>query len=93
MADANDGQTPLAGLLYVNGALYGTTSVGGQYGYGTVFKITTSGKESILYSFKGGDVSDGANPQAGVIEVNGTLYGTTRLGGKYGYGTVYSLTL
>ena len=90
---ANDGQTPLAGLLYVNGALYGTTSVGGQYGYGTVFKITPSGKERVLYSFKGPYVSDGANPQAGVIEVNGTLYGTTRLGGKYGYGTVYSLTL
>lgn len=90
---ATDGFDPLAGLLNVNGVLYGTTLNGGHYVYGTVFKITTAGKESILYSFKGGDASDGANPQAGLIDVNGTLYGTTLQGGQYGYGTVYSLTL
>src|SRR5579862_8114661 len=74
-----DGQGPLAGLVAVNGVLYGTTSAGGL-GHGTVFSITTDGSENVLYRFKGG--SDGANPEAGLLAINGVLYGTTAAGGS-----------
>src|SRR5579863_9883085 len=55
----NDGAYPDAGLINVNGTLYGTTSNGGASGNcsggcGTVFKITTSGRETVLHSFEGG---------------------------------------
>ena len=87
----------------MNGALYGTTQNGGTSNYceqancgcGTVFKIDTSGNENILYRFKGG--VDGCEPSAGMISVNGTLYGTTFSGGgngclaMRGCGTVFSV--
>jgi uncharacterized repeat protein (TIGR03803 family) len=88
-----DGAEPYGGsLIYRNGAFYGTTAYGGGngIGYGTIFKVTTSGLETILHHFKGG--ADGANPEAGLVEVNGTLYGTTYAGGKSQCGTVFSLT-
>jgi uncharacterized repeat protein (TIGR03803 family) len=87
----SDGFYPLAGLINVGGTLYGTTNNGGPYGsYGTVFSITTGGKEKVLHSFGSG--SDGAEPEAGLIDVRGTLYGTTYFGGTYSGGTVFSLT-
>src|SRR5580698_8339420 len=58
---SGDGENPYAGLLNVNGTLYGTTVSGGANGDGTVFKITTSGTETVLYSFKGGS-GDGEDP-------------------------------
>ena len=85
-----------AKLLDVDGTLYGTTSKGGGsgcsggHGCGTVYSVTTSGSERVLYRFAGG--SDGANPFAGLINVNGTLYGTTAAGGPDSSGTVYSIT-
>lgn len=85
----SDGAIPTAGLIDVNGTLYGTTSQGGASNDGTVFSVDPkTGKEKVLYSFKGG--SDGASPYAGLIDVNGTLYGTTSAGGN-GYGTVFSI--
>ncbi len=48
-----DGLAPLAGLIDVNGILYGTTQGGGQYGGGTVFAITRTGQERVLHSFGG----------------------------------------
>jgi uncharacterized repeat protein (TIGR03803 family) len=86
-----DGATPLASLLSINGTLYGTTAGGGADSNGTVFSITTSGKETVLYSFKGGTI-DGQNPQASLINANGTLYGTTGGGGADSNGTVFSIT-
>jgi uncharacterized repeat protein (TIGR03803 family) len=93
----SDGANPQAGLINVNGTLYGTTYSGGGgecdngYGCGTVFSITTDGVEKVLYSFAGG--SDGDNPEAGLINVKGTLYGTTQNGGvSHNYGTVFSVT-
>jgi uncharacterized repeat protein (TIGR03803 family) len=81
----DDGAGPGAGLLDVNGTLYGTTFNGGltndcwyfqkHSGCGTVFAITTSGEENVIYYFKGYPDSD--NPTSGLIEVNGLLYGTT----------------
>lgn len=97
-----DGDTPLAGLAAVNGALYGTTSAGGSrcdsdsLGCGTVFKITTSGTESVLYRFKGG--KDGLWPRAGLIMLSGSLYGTTYYGGNStacglpGCGTIFRVS-
>jgi uncharacterized repeat protein (TIGR03803 family) len=77
-----DGGIPQAGLLRDSaGNLYGTTSAGGASGQGTVFRIDTSGKESVLYSFTGG--SDGGTPQAALIRDSvGNLYGTTADGGN-----------
>jgi len=95
-----DGLDPDAGLVNVGGAFYGTTAYGGAYtgpsqGYGgTVFKVTPTGVETILHSF-GGDPSDGIQPEAGLINVGGTLYGTTYGGGAYNpsKGTVFKVTL
>ncbi|HEY8007730.1 MAG TPA: choice-of-anchor tandem repeat GloVer-containing protein [Methylocella sp.] len=95
----SDGGNPSAGLIADNdGALYGPTVVGGTSGFGTVFKLTPPGRgqtawtESVLYSF-GGDASDGRLPQAGLVGNEGTLYGTTYVGGSGLNGTVFKLTL
>jgi uncharacterized repeat protein (TIGR03803 family) len=85
-----DGRDPDAGLLNVNGTLYGTTFNGGTAGDGTVFTISTSGKETVLYNFAG--KPNGAHPYAGLVNVNGTLYGTTVHGGTDGDGTVFTIT-
>jgi uncharacterized repeat protein (TIGR03803 family) len=89
------GALPLGDLINVSGTLYGTTEVGGNKGgcsgdhCGTVFAITTSGKETVLHNFSG---ADGAEPQAGLIDVKGILYGTTIAGGASNAGTVFSIT-
>ena len=86
-----DGSDPEASLLEVNGALYGTTVSGGSSNLGTVFRLSTTGAEKVLHSFGSG--SDGADPTAGLININGTLYGTTSEGGGSSYdGTVYSIS-
>ena len=93
-----DGAYPDAGLVWdANGNLYGTTSEGGAYGGGTVFKLDQSGKETVLYSF-GAAQGDGNLPLAGlVLDANGNLYGTTSEGGiggcNYGggCGTVFKV--
>lgn len=93
-----DGATPYAGLVMdKRGNFYGTTAGGGAYGWGTVFKITPKGKETVLYSFSDG--SDGAEPRATlVMDASGNLYGTTEYGGinttgctGSGCGTVFKL--
>jgi uncharacterized repeat protein (TIGR03803 family) len=94
-AHGNDGVGPGAGLIDVKGTLYGTTGGGGTYNNGTVFSITPGGKETVLYSLRGG--TDGSFPTAGLIDVKGTLYGTTYNGGgctqyREGCGTVFSIT-
>jgi uncharacterized repeat protein (TIGR03803 family) len=88
----SDGETPYAGLIQgSDGNLYGTTYFGGASGFGTVFKVTLSGIETVLYSFAGG--SDGQHPYADVIQgSDGNFYGTTYDGGANGLGTVFKLT-
>ena len=87
-----DGNTPLAGLVQAaSGNLYGTTSVGGAKGYGTIFKITSSGALTTLYSFcSQAGCADGANPNGLVQSTNGSFYGTTD--GPGGYGTAFALS-
>jgi uncharacterized repeat protein (TIGR03803 family) len=90
-----DGSRPLGGLvLGKNSVLFGVTFVGGNAGWGVVFKLkpAKSGyKESVLYSFSGG--SDGGNPVGNLIRrKDGTLIGVTTEGGVCGLcGTVFAL--
>ena len=87
-----DGKTPYAGLIDVNGTLYGTTYGGGTAGEGTVFSVNPkTGAESVLHSFGSG--SDGAQPYAAMIDVKNTLYGTTEAGGAHFEGTVFAIDL
>jgi uncharacterized repeat protein (TIGR03803 family) len=92
-----DGIIPEAGLIMDKaGNLYGTTYNGGASGNclggcGTVFKVDTSGNETVLHSF-GSMAGDGISPAAGLImDKAGNLYGTTRAGGAYGAGTVFKI--
>jgi uncharacterized repeat protein (TIGR03803 family) len=94
--EISDGELPYGNLMAgEKGALYGTTSLGGSIGAGTVFKLAPTGSgyaETLLYSFQGG--SDGGQPIAGVIaDKSGAIYGTTWSGGREPYGgTVFKLT-
>jgi len=75
-----------------DGNLYGITEGGGQYDYGTVYKLSPSGKSwtlTTLYSFTGG--ADGKSPYGPVLYKNGAIYGTTLYGGAYNSGVVYQL--
>lgn len=86
-----NGYEPHAGLTNVEGTLYGTTYHGGANLQGTVFEITTAGKERVVYNFKGG--KDGGAPDADLIELNGALYGTTpEGGGRSENGTVFQIS-
>jgi uncharacterized repeat protein (TIGR03803 family) len=86
-----DGAFPNAPLTDVSGTLYGTTVGGGRVARGTVYSITPSGAEKVLHSFTG-PPGDGIGPAAGLVNVKGTLYGTTTAGGANGDGTLYSIT-
>ncbi len=92
-----DGNSPYGGLVQAtNGILYGTTAIGGAKNSGTVYSITLSGAETVLYNFcktKGAHdmCSDGSDPLGGLVQAtNGFLYGTTAFGGTsttaYQYG-------
>jgi uncharacterized repeat protein (TIGR03803 family) len=88
-----DGWTPAAPVIVdAKGNLFGTTSGGGSYGDGVVFKLSSTGKETVLHSFTGG--VDGNEPDASVIfDAKGNLYGTTRVGGAFGYGVVFKMSV
>jgi uncharacterized repeat protein (TIGR03803 family) len=111
-----DGANPEAGLVRgSDGNFYGTTFAGGRYGavsapgitlyyivsYGTVYKISTNGALTTLYSFGTNEGSfgvalDGSNPEAGLVQgSDGDFYGTTTEGGTNGaggYGTVFKIS-
>jgi uncharacterized repeat protein (TIGR03803 family) len=78
-------------LIYRNGKFYGTAAGGAPYysGHGVVFEVTPTGRERILYRFKG--EPDGAGPGSGLTDVNGEFYGTTVDGGAKLGGTVYKI--
>jgi uncharacterized repeat protein (TIGR03803 family) len=86
-----DGTLPFGKLLLKGSTLYGITEAGGSYSAGTVYKVTLSGTETLLYTFTGG--ADGGWPSAGLIgDSEGNLYGTTSSGGTYGFGIVFEVT-
>jgi uncharacterized repeat protein (TIGR03803 family) len=76
-----------------DGNFYGTTAVGGAYGFGTLFEITPAGVLTTLYSFQGNSTGqtppDGIYPVSLVVGSDGTFYGTTGGGGANGAGTVF----
>ena len=86
-----DGATPYGGVVGDElGNLYGTTSAGGASGFGAVYKLSKTGRETVLYSFTG--ATDGSVPYAGlVMDKAGNLYGTTRFGGSSDGGTVFEV--
>jgi uncharacterized repeat protein (TIGR03803 family) len=101
-AGSGDGFGPLAGLVELNGTLYGTTALGGANNAGAVYSVNpTTGAEAVIYSFcSQQNCADGNTPQASLVSVNGTLYGTTLFGGvatcnevaPYGCGAVFAIT-
>ena len=106
----SDGGSPHGELLLFSNVLIGTASEGGDTslndgGHGTIFGLNTNGTGfTVLHTFSAGNVgydlwgdtiltnSEGANPDAGLIAVGNTLYGTARQGGSGGNGTVFSLS-
>jgi uncharacterized repeat protein (TIGR03803 family) len=89
-----DGSSAYSGLLHGKDTLYGTTYDGGAHGGGIVYALDlNTGAENVVYSFcrKTRKCKDGANPFAGLINMDGTIYGTTEYGGGRGWGTVFSL--
>src|ERR1051326_2102838 len=94
---AADGANPQAGVAQgSDGNFYGTTYAGGASNVGTIYKITSAGALTPLYSFTGG--SDGGNPQAGLAQgTDGNFYGTTSSGGNNtncqgGCGTLFKVS-
>jgi uncharacterized repeat protein (TIGR03803 family) len=89
-----DGNFPVGSLVESSdGSLYGTTNFGGATlnDDGTVFKVTLSGNETVLYSFGSND-NDGSEPVVGpTLGTDGALYGTTSKGGANNSGTFFKL--
>ena len=91
----SDGAQPIGGLVMDStGNFYGTASLGGAYGNGTVYEEVRSGEtwtESTLYSFIG--TNDGTNPASTLsLDANGNIYGTTSFGGANDVGMVFELS-
>ncbi len=97
-ANCADGAQPFAGLVQaIDGNFYGTTFEGGASGHGVIFKITSSGALTTLYSFcSQTDCADGAQPFASLVEdTSGTFYGAASGGGNKSSadGTLFSLSV
>ena len=92
---AEEPGTPDGLIQASDGNFYGMTQLGGANGFGTVFEITPTGTETVLYSFKGGP-SDGAEapgcPGSLIQAGDGNFYGMTDEGGANGFGTVFEIT-
>jgi uncharacterized repeat protein (TIGR03803 family) len=88
----SDGYYPAAGLFQSSdGNFYGTTEFGGQFGDGTIFRLSPRGTFTRLADLEG--MATGAHPRNALIEgANGNLYGTTRTAGPGGGGTVFKLS-
>ncbi len=87
---ASDGADPQAGLVLSGNTLYGTALAGGSSGKGTVFSVHTDGTGfTNLHSFT--SATDGENPQASLVLLGNTLYGTAQGGGSGSRGTVFAI--
>lgn len=82
---------PLGSLHLSNDTLYGNTLNGGKNGFGSVYKVSASGKESVLHSFAS-PPSDGRFPMAVLAVKSGEFYGTTGNGGTNDYGTIFKVS-
>jgi len=96
-----EGGYPSGGLTLSGVTLFGTTEkfgemYTGQDEGGTIFRVNTDGSNfKVLHSFVGTPAApgDGANPQSGVMLSEGTLFGTTPVGGQFGSGTLFRLAI
>ncbi|HET6275964.1 MAG TPA: choice-of-anchor tandem repeat GloVer-containing protein [Candidatus Cybelea sp.] len=86
-----DGGLAIGGLIKVGASFYGTTEDGGSANGGAIFKVSNAGKEQVVYSFKGQPL-DGSTPRDSLVEVKGSLYGTTYDGGKNSMGSIFETT-
>jgi uncharacterized repeat protein (TIGR03803 family) len=89
---SSDGAAPFGGLVRDSaGNLYGTTGSGGLFGLGTVWTLSPSGTEAVLYSFSG---PDGSSPAYGslMLDKTGNLYGVTAYGGTSDDGVIFRMT-
>ncbi len=94
----NDGDGPLAKVIFANGVLYGTTEAGGTAGDGVVFSVATNNPAffTVLHYFSStqnvsGTNADGAFPFAGLVLAGNTLYGTSAFGGLFGNGSIFAV--
>ncbi|HEV2474750.1 MAG TPA: choice-of-anchor tandem repeat GloVer-containing protein, partial [Chthonomonadales bacterium] len=87
----SEGSYPTYGVVQANdGEFYGTTEGGGAQQYGAIFRITSGGTPTLLYSFTSSDRQAGT----GLLQASdGRLYGATYQGGLYGRGELFSITL
>jgi uncharacterized repeat protein (TIGR03803 family) len=101
-----EASSPVSGLVQgpstLTGGLvlYGTAVRGGQYGWGSVYKVSVGAPAhspaiSVLHSFTGssyGGGADGERPRAELTRgPDGLYYGTTPAGGQHGYGTLFAI--
>jgi uncharacterized repeat protein (TIGR03803 family) len=89
-----DGAQPWGSLIQDDkGNFYGTTFGGGTSNWGTVFKLSKSGTETVLHSFVGG-ATDGEFPFYGslIMDAKGNLYGVTSQGGTANSGVLFKLS-
>jgi len=93
----DNGARPIGSLVRSGTTLYGTTSLGGSMGEGTLFQVQTDGSGfQVLHSFPPvpvGEGTSGSVPNGELILVNSTLYGTTYTGGSTQLGVLYSYSL
>ena len=91
LGGADDGQQPTAGLILdADGNFYGTTVAGGSVEDGTVYRMSKSGKVTLLHTFTG---NDGIQPTGWLTQDKaGNFYGTAATGGSTGGGTVFKIT-
>ncbi len=101
VASLIQGSAPAGPLVQgLDGQLYGTTNSGGNYacnngiGCGTIFKLTTAGVITNLFTFcSQGSCADGALPVgAMVLATDGNLYGTAAFGGLHNLGVIFKIT-
>ncbi|MEO8791915.1 MAG: choice-of-anchor tandem repeat GloVer-containing protein, partial [Chthoniobacteraceae bacterium] len=86
------GSSPQAALVqWTDGNLYGTTSTGGTFSYGTIFKVTTAGVLTTLRNLS--FATDGQNPTGAlVLASDGNFYGTATFGGAQVSGMIFSIS-
>jgi uncharacterized repeat protein (TIGR03803 family) len=93
--NCTDGANPNGGLIQaVDGNFYGTTSAGGTFGGGTVFKISPGGSLTTLHNFCfPPNCPDGSGPTTGLVQAtDGNFYGMTRIGGPQNDGVIFQVT-
>lgn len=90
-AGGGDANFPQGGLVFDQGAFYGTANAGGAFDYGAVFRIDKAGHERVVHSF--GPLPDAGFPSELIHDSAGALYGTGVLGGSLGVGVLYKLDL